>query len=227
MTIPAPTYDFDLFLSYSHTDGSWVHEWLLPRLEQAGLRVCIDVRDFAVGVPSLVNMEKSVERSHHTLLVLSPAWLHSEWTAFEAVLVQTLDPAGRRRRLLPLLVERCDLPLRLRALTYLDCTDPARRADQVDRLIAQLREADATTLGPAMVNPVAAVAALDTRVQVRQRLLAAYQSRLDALLEDHDAVSRAQSSTVDPLTQIRLERRQQDLQLQIARLLEQINGAGS
>ncbi|TEU19311.1 MAG: hypothetical protein E3J21_04170 [Anaerolineales bacterium] len=47
-------YQYDVFISYSHTDKEWVHGWLLPRLETADLQVCIDFRDFDVGVPSLV-----------------------------------------------------------------------------------------------------------------------------------------------------------------------------
>lgn len=59
--------------------------WLPPRLEKASLRVCIDFRDFDVGVPSLVNMERAIDNSRRTLLVLTPAWVSSEWTEFEAL----------------------------------------------------------------------------------------------------------------------------------------------
>jgi len=40
-------YAYDVFISYSHKDEAWVTQTLLPRLEAAGLRVCIDYRDFA------------------------------------------------------------------------------------------------------------------------------------------------------------------------------------
>ena len=63
---------YDVFISYSHADRAWVWDELLPRLEGAGLRVCIDKRDFEIGVPSLVNMERAVDNSHHTLIVLTP-----------------------------------------------------------------------------------------------------------------------------------------------------------
>jgi hypothetical protein len=95
-------YTYDVFISYSHRDEDWVVNTLLPRLEAAGLRVCIDFRDFVVGRPSLVNMEQAVDKSERTLVVLTPAWIESEWTEFESLLVGTTDPAGRRRRLVPL-----------------------------------------------------------------------------------------------------------------------------
>lgn len=55
----ARQFPYDVFISYSHADGAWVRGWLLPRLEAAGLRVCIDERDFDLGVPSIVNIERA------------------------------------------------------------------------------------------------------------------------------------------------------------------------
>ncbi len=132
---------YDAFISYSHKDGDWVQHTLLPPLERAGLRICIDERDFEVGAPSVVNMENAVERSRKTLLVLTPAWVASEWTAFESLLIQTKDPIGRARRILPLLVKRCQLPDRLAIFTYLDLTKPAELDAQMKRLVAAIGHA--------------------------------------------------------------------------------------
>lgn len=138
---PQDEFHYDAFISYSHKDSAWVRNVLLPRLEGEGLRVCIDTRDFEVGVPSLVNMENAVDKSRRTLLVLTPNWLSSEWTAFEALLVQTEDPAGRGRRILPLMVQPCQdqLPKRLKVFTYLDLTDPAQLDFQMKRLVDAIR----------------------------------------------------------------------------------------
>ena len=54
-----PASEFDVFISYSSRDRKWVKTWLLPRLEKAGLRVCIDYRDFKFGVPSLKNIDSA------------------------------------------------------------------------------------------------------------------------------------------------------------------------
>ena len=139
---PAPSPDgfrYDAFISYSHKDGNWVRRTLLPRLEGEGLRICIDYRDFEIGTPSLVNMENAVEHSRRTLLILSPNWIASEWTAFEALLIQTKDPAGRGRRVLPLMMQPCQLPDRLQVFTYLDLANPAELDFQMQRLVAAIR----------------------------------------------------------------------------------------
>lgn len=132
--------DYDLFVSYSHVDGQWVRNWLLPRLEAAGLRVCIDFRDFDVGVPSLVNLERAVDNSRHTLLVLTPNWVQSEWTDFEVLLTQTTDPSSRQRRLLPLLLQLCQPPRRIALLTYADFTQEDMWEFQLPRILAAARD---------------------------------------------------------------------------------------
>src|SRR5688572_12133371 len=105
-------FRYDVFISYSHKDEQWVVDTLLPSLEDTGLKVCIDFRDFDAGKPSIVNMEDAVDESQHTVLVLTPNWTNSEWTDFEAILTQTDDPAGRRQKLIPIMLEKCNPPKR-------------------------------------------------------------------------------------------------------------------
>ena len=120
--------NYDVFISYSHKDEEWVINTLLSALEKAGLKVCVDYRDFDAGTPSIINMENAVERSRHTITVLTPNWINSEWTDFESILTGTSDPAGRRRKLIPLMLVSCDLPKRISMLTWVDF----RREDRAD-----------------------------------------------------------------------------------------------
>jgi hypothetical protein len=129
---------YDVFISYSHRDEEWVRSWLLPRLEEAGLRVCIDFRDFEPGALSIMEMERAVLRSRKTLLVLTPDYVASEWTEFENIMAATLDPAARQRRVIPLVLRDCELPLRLRTLTYIDFTRSDRIDFQSNRLLAAI-----------------------------------------------------------------------------------------
>jgi len=131
-------FDYDVFISYSHKDEHWVHEWLLPRLKAAGLRTCIDIEDFEVGAPSVTEMERAVIQSAKTLLVLTPEYLASEWTEFENILVQTLDPAAHRRRVLPLLLKDCERPPRIAMLTYADFRAESRREPELERVVAAI-----------------------------------------------------------------------------------------
>lgn len=129
-----------VFISYSHRDKAWVCDWLLPRLETAGLKVLIDTRDFTIGAPALVNMERAVASSRRTLLVLTPHWVASEWTNFESLLLQTGDPTGLQGRLLPLMLETCEPSKRLGIFTYADFRNPAGREAELKRLLRQITE---------------------------------------------------------------------------------------
>ena len=132
-------FEWDVYVSYNSSDESWVKTTLLHDLEQAGLRVAIDYRDFDLGRFKVNNIERAVDSSRHTLLVISPAWLKDSWNEFENTLVSTTDPAGRMRRLIPLLVEPCRLPNRLAALTSADFTgSDDHDAEEMERLIRGL-----------------------------------------------------------------------------------------
>jgi Tfp pilus assembly protein PilF len=133
---PAPAYD--VFVSYSSKNADWVRGPLLQWLEAQGYTVCIDFRDFVAGAASVVEMERAVLTSRHTLLVLTPEYVASAWTEFEYTLVQTLARGFRDRRLIPLLKAPCERPLRIKALTHVDFTDPLNHAFAYSRLLTAL-----------------------------------------------------------------------------------------
>jgi tetratricopeptide (TPR) repeat protein len=130
---------FDVFISYSHKDAEWVRQWLIARLKQEGITVCVDNESFDPGIPALVNMENAVAASRRTLLVLTRAWVESEWTRFESFLIQHDDPTGMRQRTLPLLLEPCDAPKRIKTLTHLDFTGAADMDQEFARLLDAIR----------------------------------------------------------------------------------------
>ena len=117
-----PTYD--VFISYNTQDKHWVRGELLTTLEAAGLRVGIDFRDFRPGAPTLTEIERLAEASARTPLVLTPAYVASEWTEFETLLLQTFDPVNKDLRLIPLRKAPCEIPKRLKIFTYVDFADP-------------------------------------------------------------------------------------------------------
>jgi len=133
------TIIYDVFISYSRHDHDWVEETLLARLERAGLRVCVADRDYALGVATIINTEHAIQRSHKTLLVITPEWLAEVWQTFESLLVLTRDPTGQQQRMVPLLVRPCQLPDRLDLFTWLDLTDASQHESQLSRLVDEIQ----------------------------------------------------------------------------------------
>lgn len=131
-------FDYDVFISYSHKDEDWVRKKLLPTLEKQGVKVCIDFRDFTAGKAAVLNMQDASTRSRHTLLVMTPDWLASEWTLYESLLSRTDDPAGFQRRTVPLMVKRCTPPPFLSLLTWVDFSDPKREKEAWQSLFRAL-----------------------------------------------------------------------------------------
>ena len=72
MSMQPDDYAYDVFISYSSIDQGWVRSYLLPRLERAGLKVLLDHRDFEIGVPRLVNVERAIQRSRKVLAIFQP-----------------------------------------------------------------------------------------------------------------------------------------------------------
>jgi len=142
LTAPLPrTLDkYDVFISYSDEDEKWVKGTLLTRLEEADLRVCIGDRDFEPGVAILINTEDAVECSRKTVIVLTPAWVQSEWAVFQSLLARTADPAGRQARMIPLLLSKCQVPRWIDFLARLDFTEDEDHAAQLQRLIKALKK---------------------------------------------------------------------------------------
>lgn len=117
----AKKFTYDAFISYSHRDREFANS-LLIALEKRDLKVAIDYRDFRVGSPVIKEMERLIVNSRHTITVLSPDYLMSNWTDFELLTVSTADPAARLRKIIPVMHKEVELPVRLSHLTYLDFT---------------------------------------------------------------------------------------------------------
>ena len=126
-------FKYDIFVSYSHFDKKWTDEILLNKLKSSEMNILTD-DDFEIGRPILKNIEDAVVQSRHTLIILTQSWIDSEWCDFEGLLSGTIDPAARQGRIIPLLVKDCDIPTRIRHLTYLDL----RNNDSFDRNFQKL-----------------------------------------------------------------------------------------
>ena len=137
-------YRYDAYISYvdSDPDASWVWETLVPRLEQAGLRVAVsgDVED--PGVFRVVGIERGIKQSKRTVIVLSEAYLADNMADFENVLGQTIGIQECAYRLLPVRFGDFDerrLPARLGPLTTLNIAHPRRSEREFARFIRALQ----------------------------------------------------------------------------------------
>ncbi|CAJ1080890.1 toll-like receptor 13 [Xyrichtys novacula] len=78
-------FQYDAFISYSCKDEAWVVGQLVPNLETParGLRLCLHHRDFRPGAAVVENIEAAIFNSRHTICVVTPNFLQSDWCSME------------------------------------------------------------------------------------------------------------------------------------------------
>jgi hypothetical protein len=127
-----------VFVSYNHEDGGWVRRYLVLMLRAANISYEIDYDDFKLGLDCAESMKDAVANSRHTLVVLTPNWINSDWTNFEADLAIEKDPRGEQRSLIVLILKKCQIPHKFRNRNYLDISDFDTRDEQMARLLREL-----------------------------------------------------------------------------------------
>ena len=133
-------YRYDVYISHSDADQEWVDTELVPLLKQAKVRVALRHEDFPLGAPHLINVERFIEESRRTVVVLTPDWLANEWTTLEGILVSTADPAAQQRKLLPILLKPCTPPKLIALREKLDLTSERNKEKQIARLIRNIQD---------------------------------------------------------------------------------------
>ncbi|KAL3876555.1 hypothetical protein ACJMK2_034396 [Sinanodonta woodiana] len=73
---------FDIFISYSSYDETYVQEVLIPQLEHDSFRLFTQ-DNFKAGIPIVDNIINGIDSSFTTLIVLSNKFLESEWCKYE------------------------------------------------------------------------------------------------------------------------------------------------
>jgi len=97
----------DFFISYTSADEDWA-EWIAHVLEEAGYTVVIQKWDFRPGSNFVIEMQKALEFSDRLIAVLSPGYLAARFPQPEWAAVFAADPEGAQRRLVPVMVKRCE-----------------------------------------------------------------------------------------------------------------------
>ena len=109
----------DFFVSYTQADRSWA-EWLAWELEAAGYTTLLQAWDMPAGTAFVHVMDQAVQRTRHTVLVLSSAYLRSSMAESEWRPGFVADPCGAGRRLLPVRIEDCQPTGLLSDRVYID-----------------------------------------------------------------------------------------------------------
>jgi hypothetical protein len=141
----------DIFLCHNSADKDWVRD-LGRRIEQVEwngrrLRVFFDEWDIEPGENILLRIEEGLKRSRFIGVVLSPEMTKADWPTMEWTTQVYQDPAGKRGRIIPILVrdtdrktgERIEIPLPLTILNRLDFREKSNYTRELNKFIRRLR----------------------------------------------------------------------------------------
>jgi glycogen(starch) synthase len=130
---------FDVFLSYSRTDETWVAR-LKSALAERGVRVWVDRDNIEAGEKFVSAIEKGIQTSAAVAVVVSPESISSKWveTEFHYALQQS-NKNGAELPIIPLLLRTAELPGFLSLWQAVNFQDEAMFDAGVEKLSAKLR----------------------------------------------------------------------------------------
>ena len=140
--LDAGDFEYDVFLTYSRKDFSWVDKELLPLFNHNQVKYCVDFIHFELGKAFLQSMVEGIYKSRKVLAVWSANYASSKYCK------QELDYALQRsfeKSDTAVIIIRIDwtdptrLPKTLRTKTFLDYHDSAERKGWEKRLIQHLK----------------------------------------------------------------------------------------
>ena len=99
-----------VFVSYSHQQGPWVWDRLVPVLKAGGAEVLIDKERFQLGKAIVGQMDALQAQAERHLLVFSPDYLASAYCQHEMKKAVALDPSFSQGFIVPVMREACSLP---------------------------------------------------------------------------------------------------------------------
>jgi len=146
-------FNYDVFISYrrQEPDQDFAIE-LDRRLQGCGFKVAIDRRDFGANKQFVTEIERCINTSKFTFVIISSRYFDSGNTMKEAVIAQTQDMANREDRLVPIIIEECQIPYWIYGISGINFVDQSPGNEPYSRMI-DLLTSD-LNIGPVDRGPV-------------------------------------------------------------------------
>jgi hypothetical protein len=126
-----------IFLSHTHSDKPFVRR-LGADLRRAGVRIWIDEAELQIGDSLIEKIREGIDEMEYVGAVLSPSSVKSGWVQRELDVAMNQEIQGKRVKVLPILLEDCDLPGFLVGKLYADFRDPGIYEESLSFLLRKL-----------------------------------------------------------------------------------------
>lgn len=136
-----------VFLSHSSKDKFFARK-LAEALIRYGVTVWIDEAELRIGDSLVDKISSAINESDYVAAVLSHNSVNSNWVQKELQLAMTKEIGGKRIVVLPILIDRCELPLFLADKLYADFTNAENFDAPMERLLHAIGVSAPTTTTP-------------------------------------------------------------------------------
>lgn len=126
-----------VFLSHSSKDKFFARK-LAETLSSYDVRVWIDEAELKIGDSLVGKISTAIDKADFVAAILSHNSVRSNWVTKELQLAMTQEIEGRRVKVLPILIERCEIPEFLSDKVYADFTDPDDSDGPLSKLLHAL-----------------------------------------------------------------------------------------
>ena len=131
--MPEQHYEYDAFISYAHEDAEMANKIMEYLKNYAGDNISVFLDDKANrhGENIVDKINKALSNARFFLLLLSPASVDAEWPTAERDAALLTDLSGRAGRIIPVIVDDCEIPPLLRIRKWIDL----RRNKDFDKMM--------------------------------------------------------------------------------------------
>jgi hypothetical protein len=126
-----------LFLSHSSQDKFFARK-LAEVLESRGVEVWIDEAELKVGDSLLQRISEAIGKTDFFGIILSHSSVSSSWIQKELQIAMKDEIDGKKIRVLPILLEKCEMPVFLKDKQYADFTNPADFRNSLFQLLSAM-----------------------------------------------------------------------------------------
>ena len=133
-----------VFISYSRRDLPFI-EQLVSDLKKTGIDVWYDLSGLEGGARWRVEIQRAIQNSDYVIVVLSPHSVESEWVEREYLFANNL-----KKKILPIMCRKCELPLTFLTVNYVDAQGEnySRNFDKITRFLNTEQLSPVSTAGP-------------------------------------------------------------------------------
>lgn len=113
----------DLFLSHNSLDKPFARR-LATDLQASGIRTWLDEAEMRIGDSLIEKIAEGIAGAEYLGVVLSPRSVQSAWVQKELNIALSREIGGRKIKVLPILLETCEIPIFLQDKFYADFRAP-------------------------------------------------------------------------------------------------------